>query len=138
MNDINLSKITPEMTGQDADGIAATITVKIADLGNACWEHHHFTNDIQTRQYRSPEVIMGAKWGSSTDVWSIACMTFELITSDYLFDPQSGPSFSKNDGKSRHLLWLFNFDTSAYPKRSTNCSAAVDVLLTCRPHGPDH
>lgn len=31
------------------------ITVKIADLGNACWVDHHFTNDIQTRQYRCPE-----------------------------------------------------------------------------------
>jgi len=50
------------------------ISVKIADLGNACWVSHHFTNDIQTRQYRSPEVILGAKWGASTDVWSMACM----------------------------------------------------------------
>ena len=50
------------------------ISVKIADLGNACWVNHHFTNDIQTRQYRSPEVILGAKWGASTDVWSMAAM----------------------------------------------------------------
>jgi serine/threonine-protein kinase SRPK3 len=50
------------------------ISVKIADLGNACWVGHHFTNDIQTRQYRSPEVILGAKWGASTDVWSMASM----------------------------------------------------------------
>lgn len=50
------------------------ISVKIADLGNACWTNHHFTNDIQTRQYRSPEVILGAKWGASTDVWSMAAM----------------------------------------------------------------
>lgn len=50
------------------------ISVKIADLGNACWVGHHFTNDIQTRQYRSPEVILGAKWGASTDVWSMAAM----------------------------------------------------------------
>jgi len=50
------------------------ISVKIADLGNACWVSHHFTNDIQTRQYRSPEVILGAKWGASTDVWSMAAM----------------------------------------------------------------
>lgn len=50
------------------------ISVKIADLGNACWVGHHFTNDIQTRQYRSPEVILGSKWGASTDVWSMACM----------------------------------------------------------------
>jgi serine/threonine-protein kinase SRPK3 len=54
------------------------ISVKIADLGNACWVNHHFTNDIQTRQYRSPEVILGAKWGASTDVWSMACMVRSL------------------------------------------------------------
>lgn len=53
---------------------ANIISVKIADLGNACWVGHHFTNDIQTRQYRSPEVILGSKWGASTDVWSMACM----------------------------------------------------------------
>jgi serine/threonine-protein kinase SRPK3 len=56
-----------------------TISVKIADLGNACWVNHHFTNDIQTRQYRSPEVILGAKWGASTDVWSMACMVSLLL-----------------------------------------------------------
>lgn len=29
---------------------------KIVDFGNACWTYKHFTDDIQTRQYRSPEV----------------------------------------------------------------------------------
>lgn len=84
-----------------------TITVKIADLGNACWEDHHFTNDIQTRQYRSPEVILGSKWGPSTDVWSVACMAFELLTGDYLFDPQSGPAYNKNDGKEDDICFFF-------------------------------
>lgn len=50
------------------------ITVKIADLGNASWTDLHFTNDIQTRQYRSPEAILGAKWGTSVDVWSASAM----------------------------------------------------------------
>ena len=54
------------------------ISVKIADLGNACWVGHHFTNDIQTRQYRSPEVILGSKWGASTDVWSMAAMVCDF------------------------------------------------------------
>jgi serine/threonine-protein kinase SRPK3 len=49
------------------------ITVKIADLGNASWTDLHFTNDIQTRQYRSPEAILGAKWGTSVDIWSASC-----------------------------------------------------------------
>jgi serine/threonine-protein kinase SRPK3 len=29
---------------------------KIVDFGNACWVHKHFTQEIQTRQYRAPEV----------------------------------------------------------------------------------
>ncbi|KAB5546856.1 kinase-like domain-containing protein [Coniochaeta sp. 2T2.1] len=82
------------------------ISVKIADLGNACWVNHHFTNDIQTRQYRSPEVILGAKWGASTDVWSMAAMTFELITGDYLFDPQSGTKYGKDDDHIAQIIEL--------------------------------
>ena len=68
----NSHPVKPKELEKD-DGIEV-ISVKIADLGNACWVGHHFTNDIQTRQYRSPEVILGAKWGASTDVWSMACM----------------------------------------------------------------
>lgn len=33
----------------------------IVDLGNACWTHRHFSEDIQTRQYRAPEVLVGSK-----------------------------------------------------------------------------
>jgi serine/threonine-protein kinase SRPK3 len=29
---------------------------KLVDFGNACWVHKQFTADIQTRQYRCPEV----------------------------------------------------------------------------------
>jgi serine/threonine-protein kinase SRPK3 len=66
-------KVLKAAKNQD-EPMSEIISVKIADLGNACWVNHHFTNDIQTRQYRSPEVILGAKWGASTDVWSMACM----------------------------------------------------------------
>ena len=34
----------------------------VVDLGNACWTHKHFSDDIQTRQYRCPEVIIGAEY----------------------------------------------------------------------------
>lgn len=54
------------------------LKIKIADLGNACWVDHHFTEDIQTRQYRSPEVILGGKWDAGADIWSLACMVNSL------------------------------------------------------------
>ena len=34
------------------------IGAKVVDLGNACYTYKHFTEDIQTRQYRSPEVCV--------------------------------------------------------------------------------
>ncbi|KAF8682773.1 CMGC SRPK protein kinase [Rhizoctonia solani] len=91
----------------DPAALAERITVKIADLGNACWTDHHFTDDIQTRQYRCPEVILGAKWGTSADVWSAACVIFELLTGgDYLFDPQSGTKYSKDDDHIAQIIEL--------------------------------
>jgi len=82
------------------------IRVKLADLGNACWTDHHFTTDIQTRQYRSPEAILGAKYGPNTDMWSVGCMVFELLTGDYLFDPQPGTRYTKDDDHIAQIIEL--------------------------------
>jgi len=73
------------------------IKVKIADLGNACWVDRHFTEDIQTRQYRCIEVLLGCGYGPPADVWSTACMAFELLTGDYLFEPHSGDDYSRDE-----------------------------------------
>ncbi|XP_012680603.1 SRSF protein kinase 1b isoform X2 [Clupea harengus] len=76
---------------------ADQIQVKIADLGNACWLHKHFTDDIQTRQYRCLEVLIGAGYSTPADIWSTACMAFELATGDYLFEPHSGEDYSRDE-----------------------------------------
>ncbi|KAJ7916789.1 kinase-like domain-containing protein [Mycena leptocephala] len=99
----------------DAELDYEMITVKIADLGNATWTNHHFTNDIQTRQYRCPEVIIGSTaWGTSADIWSIACVLFELLTGgDYLFDPAPAPrgaggkpKYTKDDDHMAQIIEL--------------------------------
>ncbi|XP_013857566.1 SRSF protein kinase 1b isoform X3 [Austrofundulus limnaeus] len=76
---------------------ADKLQVKIADLGNACWVNKHFTDDIQTRQYRSLEVLIGAGYSTPADIWSTACMAFELATGDYLFEPHSGEDYSRDE-----------------------------------------
>ncbi|XP_068101420.1 SRSF protein kinase 1-like [Hyperolius riggenbachi] len=76
---------------------AEKIKVKVADLGNACWVHKHFTEDIQTRQYRSLEVLLGSGYNTPADIWSTACMAFELATGDYLFEPHSGEDYSRDE-----------------------------------------
>jgi serine/threonine protein kinase len=69
----------------------------IVDLGNACWTHRHFSEDIQTRQYRAPEVLIGSKYDCAADIWSLGCMTFELLTGDLLFDPRAGDDYDRDE-----------------------------------------
>ncbi|XP_061641577.1 SRSF protein kinase 2-like [Phyllopteryx taeniolatus] len=85
---------------------ADELLIKIADLGNACWVYKHFTEDIQTCQYRSVEVLIGADYSTPADIWSTACMAFELATGDYLFDPQSGATFSREEDHIAHIIEL--------------------------------
>ena len=73
------------------------LNCKLVDFGNACWTYKQFTNDIQTRQYRCPEVILGSKYSTSADLWSFACICFELATGDVLFDPHSGDNFDRDE-----------------------------------------
>merc|ERR1719219_1395489 len=73
---ITEEKLKPDPCVEVVEGLK----VKIADLGNACWVQHHFTEDIQTRQYRSLEVLIGSGYGTPADIWSLACMAFELAT----------------------------------------------------------
>jgi len=88
---------------------------------------HHFTDDIQTRQYRCPEVLLGSRWGPSVDIWSVACVVrsldpvlpgfaplltisfqlFELLAGgDYLFDPQAGSRYSKDEDHIAQIIEL--------------------------------
>lgn len=89
--------------------VVPELTVKIADLGNACWVHHHFTEDIQTRQYRSLEVLLGAGYGTPADIWSTACMAFELATGDYLFEPHSGEDYTRDEDHLAHIIELAGY-----------------------------
>lgn len=49
---------------------------------------------------------MGVNYGPSADVWSFACMIFELITGDFLFEPRKGDAYSKNDDHLAQVMEL--------------------------------
>ncbi|CAG9331140.1 unnamed protein product [Blepharisma stoltei] len=102
------------------------IKVKIADLGNACWIHKHFSTEIQTRQYRSPEVILGISYNYTADVWSFACMLFELITGDFLFDPRTGPDFDKEDDHLAQMVETLGFFSKPFALSGANSKKFFD------------
>lgn len=70
--------------------------VKISDFGNACHVNKIRSGDIQTRQYRSPEVILRRGWDQSADIWSFGCIVFELLTGEYLFAAKEATEMEKD------------------------------------------
>lgn len=63
--------------------------VKLIDFGNATFRDEHHTSVINTRQYRGPEVLMGAGWDEQSDVWSMACVIIEMYTGSTLYAARS-------------------------------------------------
>ncbi|XP_076469404.1 dual specificity tyrosine-phosphorylation-regulated kinase 2-like [Babylonia areolata] len=59
--------------------------IKVIDFGSSCYEHQRIYTYIQSRFYRAPEVILGAKYGMPIDVWSLGCILAELLTGYPLF-----------------------------------------------------
>ena len=80
--------------------------VKLGDFGNAAWVDKRYGDDIQTREYRCPEVILGSPWGTPVDIWSLGCMVFELLTGDFLFNPKTGQGYSKEDDHLAQVVEL--------------------------------
>lgn len=65
---------------------------KIMDFGNSCKTYRQYSPLIQTREYRCPEVMLGQKYSTSADVWSMGCVVFELITGELMFTPRHDPN----------------------------------------------
>ncbi|QCD91212.1 SRSF protein kinase 1 [Vigna unguiculata] len=82
-------------TDRNINGI--DVRCKIVDFGNACWADKQFAEEIQTRQYRAPEVILISGYSFPVDMWSFACIVFELATGDMLFTPKGGQGFSEDE-----------------------------------------
>ncbi len=54
-------------------------TIKLIDFGSACYEGNTGFTYIQSRFYRSPEVLVGVNYDSAIDMWSLGCVAAELF-----------------------------------------------------------
>uniref|UniRef100_A0A1A9ZM30 dual-specificity kinase n=1 Tax=Glossina pallidipes TaxID=7398 RepID=A0A1A9ZM30_GLOPL len=59
--------------------------IKVIDFGSSCYESQRIYTYIQSRFYRAPEVILGAKYGRAIDMWSLGCILAELLSGHALF-----------------------------------------------------
>jgi dual specificity tyrosine-phosphorylation-regulated kinase 2/3/4 len=65
------------------------VGIKVIDFGSSCFENERVYTYIQSRFYRSPEVILGLPYGCPIDMWSLGCILAELYTGYPLFPGES-------------------------------------------------
>ena len=73
------------------------IDIRLIDFGSFAKSDKWHRNLATTRQYRAPEILMGAQWGIECDIWSLGCILVELATGSIEFD-------SKNDLEHLFLI----------------------------------
>jgi dual specificity tyrosine-phosphorylation-regulated kinase 2/3/4 len=108
--------------------------IKVIDFGSSCYENQRIYTYIQSRYYRAPEVILGAKYGMPIDMWSLGCIICELIMGYPVFPGEDEgdqlacimeiiglpPKHVIDQGKrSKHF-----FTTRGYPKYCTLATSA--------------
>ena len=130
-------------------GPAPVGRVKLVDLGTAFYVGRQGARDIQTREYRCPEGVLGLwPFGPAADVWSVGCLVFELLTGETLFDPQSprpGEPFSKDESHLAQAVELLGPVPAELVRRSPRAarwfrgdgSALRNIAIAPPPPGVD-
>ncbi|KAI8884720.1 kinase-like protein [Backusella circina FSU 941] len=90
--------------------------IKVIDFGSACYNLQKSHSYIQSRFYRSPEVLIGLPYTKAIDMWSFGCVVAELFLGLPLFPGSSEynqmtrimetmgplPEYMMTDGKYSH------------------------------------
>mmetsp|Transcript_11313 Transcript_11313/g.25733 ORF Transcript_11313/g.25733 Transcript_11313/m.25733 type:complete len:642 (-) Transcript_11313:368-2293(-) len=60
--------------------------VKVIDFGSSCCADRRLYSYIQSRFYRSPEVLLCIPYGHPIDMWSLGCILVEMHTGQPVFN----------------------------------------------------
>lgn len=92
---------SPPSTSSSRLGVWSDL--KVIDFGSACYEGKTTYSYIQSRFYRSPEVLLGVPYNGAIDMWSLACVCSELYLGLPLF-----PGVSQHNQLTRMVEMLGN------------------------------
>lgn len=68
----------PTYSSSAHDGQPPVLDIQVIDFGSSCFEYEKMYTYIQSRFYRSPEVMLGLQYATPIDMWSLGCILAEL------------------------------------------------------------
>ena len=83
----------------------SNIKVVISDFGSIRdLNDYDKKEEIQTRYYRAPEIVLKCNFDEKCDIWSLGCSIYEILTGDILFNPEKDGSYSRD---FHHIYWFY-------------------------------
>lgn len=79
------------------------LDVSLIDFGNVSEMKNVEKDNIPTRYYTPPEILLKFCHNEKIDIWSVGCIIYELLTGEILFDPQKTKSINTD---TMHLLMI--------------------------------
>jgi serine/threonine-protein kinase SRPK3 len=102
------------------------IRIKISDFGSSCKITKNIDNEIQTRYYMAPELILKYPFNETCDMWSLGCMVYELLTGNILFDPIKEKRFDRDRNHIKDIQSILG----PFPNSLLEKSANKNVYFT--------
>jgi len=104
--------------------------VNIIDFGSACFCDEQGSMYVQSRFYRSPEVLLGLPYSCKIDMWSFGCILFELYTGRPLFTGKDG------DDQLKKICTILGQPSPAMVKQSSkkDCSTQLEGQQPTQDH----
>lgn len=131
--------------------------IKIIDFGSSCHVGQTLYQYIQSRYYRSPEVLLGIPYDLAIDMWSLGCILVELHTGEPLFSGKNEidqmtkiievlgmpPGYLLHGASKTSKYFERNLDSSYVLKKATDTrkerppgSKKLDTILGIEHGGP--
>ena len=101
--------------------------VRVIDFGSSCYADQRVYTYIQSRFYRSPEVILGIDYHMAIDMWSLGCILAELYTGYPIF-----PGENEND-QLACIMEVLGVPDRHLLEKSTRTKLFFDITGAPRP-----
>lgn len=106
--------------------IDENFTIKLVDFG-LCINSDTIPYRVQTRHYRSPEVILEDESANEKiDIWSVGCITYEILTGLCLIDIETMGETHSAD--LLHMSKIFSIIGKMPLDLATNCELSEDFF----------
>ena len=131
--DFGLAKTSPTLMGAAGEAISgmtpSTPTMTIADLSSPPKGLTQRGTLVGTFQYMAPEVLQGAEVDARSDIFSLGCVLFEMITGRRAFEGKSQLSV---------LTGILEKDPEPVSQMQPTSPAALDhVVMMCLEKNPE-